>query len=161
MKKSQPGKLFIAIILPQLVGLAGAFFTTPTIPTWYRTLVRPNFAPPNWLFAPVWSLLFLLMGIAFYLVWSSKVSKKQAETKKEAIACFLTQLLFNFMWSFIFFGQQLLWVAFGEIILLWILIVLTILRFEKIKPLAAYLMLPYLFWVSFASTLNFAFAWLN
>jgi translocator protein len=154
-------RLAIALVLPQLAGLIGSLFTTSAIPTWYATLNRPSFAPPNWIFAPVWTLLFLLMGIAFYLVWQSPVKKSQKEIKKQAIRFFLIQLVFNTLWSIIFFGQQLLYLAFVEILFLWVLILLTILRFKKIKALAAYLMIPYILWVSFASILNLAFALLN
>jgi len=105
--------------------------------------------------------LFILMGIAFYLIWQSSVKKSQEKTKKQAIKFFLIQLVFNTLWSIIFFGQQLLYLAFAEIIILWVLILITILQFKKIKPLAAYLMIPYLLWVSFASILNLAFALLN
>jgi translocator protein len=154
-------RLTIALIVPQLAGFIGSLFTTPAIPTWYATLNRPNFAPPNWLFAPAWTLLFILMGIAFYLIWQSPVKGSQEKIKRQAINFFLIQLVFNTLWSVIFFGQQLLYLAFIEIVILWILILLTILRFNKIKPLASYLMIPYLLWVSFAATLNLAFALLN
>jgi translocator protein len=161
MKKINWKRLIIALVLPQLAGFIGSLFTTRAIPTWYATLNRPSFAPPNWLFAPVWTLLFILMGIALYLVWQTPVKKKKELIKKEAILAFFTQLLFNVLWSIIFFGQQLLYFAFLEIIILWILILLTILKFKKLKPIAAYLMTPYLLWVSFASVLNLAFALLN
>ena len=161
MKKINWQRLIIALILPQLAGFIGSLFTVQAIPNWYATLNRPSFAPPNWLFAPVWTLLFLLMGLAFYLVWQSSVKDSQEKIKKQAIKLFLIQLVFNTLWSIIFFGQQLLFLAFVEIIILWVLILLTILRFYKIKTLAAYLMIPYLLWVSFASILNLAFALLN
>lgn len=161
MKKIAWKRLIIALALPQLAGFIGSIFTTQAIPTWYATLNRPSFAPPNWLFAPVWTLLFILMGIAFYLVWQSPVKESQEKTKHQAIRFFLIQLVFNTLWSIIFFDQQLLYLAFVEIVVLWILILLTILRFSKIKPLAAYLMIPYLLWASFASILNLAFALLN
>jgi tryptophan-rich sensory protein len=153
--------LIIALALPQLAGFFGSLFTTPAITGWYAELNRPSFAPPNWIFAPVWTLLFLLMGIAFYLVWQTPVKKKKKLVKKEAILAFSTQLLFNVLWSMVFFAQQQLFFAFLEILILWNLIVITILRFEKIKPLAAYLMIPYLFWVSFAAILNLGFLLLN
>ena len=161
MKKKQFGRLFLAILLPQLVGAAGAFFTMKSIPVWYETLNKPTFAPPSWVFAPVWTVLFILMGLAFYLVWTAPVKKKQRLEKKEAIAAFLTQLWFNFLWSFFFFGQQMPWVAFAEIVILMWLIAFTIIKFKQIKPLAAYLMLPYWFWVTFASLLNLGFALIN
>ena len=161
MKKINWKRLIIALALPQLAGFIGSLFTTQAIPTWYATLNRPSFAPPNWLFAPVWTLLFILMGIAFYLVWQTPVKKKRKLIKKEAVLAFFTQLLFNVLWSMIFFAQQQLFFAFLEILILWNLIVITILRFEKIKPLAAYLMIPYLFWVSFAAILNLGFLLLN
>jgi tryptophan-rich sensory protein len=161
MKKINWKRLIIALVLPQLAGFLGSLATTQAISTWYVTLNRPSFAPPNWLFAPVWTLLFILMGIAFYLIWEKSVDQSQKKLKDQAIKLFLIQLVFNTLWSIIFFGQQLLFVAFVEIIILWILILLTILKFKKIKPLSAYLMIPYLLWVSFASVLNLAFALLN
>lgn len=161
MKKINWIKLIIALILPQLAGLIGSLATTQAISTWYVSLNRPNFAPPNWLFAPVWILLFILMGIAFYLIWAKTVKKEEKKLQDRAIRLFLIQLVFNTLWSIIFFGQQLLFLAFLEIIMLWLLILLTILQFKKLNQLSAYLMIPYLLWVSFAGILNLAFALLN
>lgn len=161
MKKINWIKLIIALILPQLAGLIGSLATAQAISTWYVSLNRPNFAPPNWLFAPVWILLFILMGIAFYLIWAKTVKKEEKKLQDRAIRLFLIQLVFNTLWSIIFFGQQLLFLAFLEIIMLWILILLTILQFKKLNQLSAYLMIPYLLWVSFAGILNLAFALLN
>lgn len=161
MKKINWIKLIIALILPQLAGLIGFLATAQAISTWYVSLNRPNFAPPNWLFAPVWILLFILMGIAFYLIWAKTVKKEEKKLQDRAIRLFLIQLVFNTLWSIIFFGQQLLFLAFLEIIMLWILILLTILQFKKLNQLSAYLMIPYLLWVSFAGILNLAFALLN
>lgn len=161
MKKINWIKLIIALILPQLAGLIGSLATAQAISTWYVSLNRPNFAPPNWLFAPVWILLFILMGIAFYLIWTKTVKKEEKKLQDRAIRLFLIQLVFNTLWSIIFFGQQLLFLAFLEIIMLWILILLTILQFKKLNQLSAYLMIPYLLWVSFAGILNLAFALLN
>ncbi len=161
MKKINWIKLIIALILPQLAGLIGSLATAQAISTWYVSLNRPNFAPPNWLFAPVWILLFILMGIAFYLIWAKTVKKEEKKLQDRAIRLFLIQLVFNTLWSIIFFGQQLLFLAFLEIIMLWLLILLTILQFKKLNQLSAYLMIPYLLWVSFAGILNLAFALLN
>lgn len=161
MKKINWIKLIIALILPQLAGLIGSLATAQAISTWYVSLNQPNFAPPNWLFAPVWILLFILMGIAFYLIWAKTVKKEEKKLQDRAIRLFLIQLVFNTLWSIIFFGQQLLFLAFLEIIMLWILILLTILQFKKLNQLSAYLMIPYLLWVSFAGILNLAFALLN
>lgn len=161
MKKINWIKLIIALILPQLAGLIGSLATAQALSTWYVSLNRPNFAPPNWLFAPVWILLFILMGIAFYLIWAKTVKKEEKKLQDRAIRLFLIQLVFNTLWSIIFFGQQLLFLAFLEIIMLWILILLTILQFKKLNQLSAYLMIPYLLWVSFAGILNLAFALLN
>jgi len=164
MKKLPFFRLILSLSLPLAVGYIGSMVTTPAIDGWYATLNRPSFAPPNWLFAPVWTGLFLLMGLAFFLVWNTKIKKnapKKQLLKKEALLSFITQLIFNFIWSYLFFGQQLLWTAFIEILVLWILIANTIISFEKIKPLAAYLMIPYILWVSFAAMLNFSFALIN
>lgn len=144
MKKINWIKLIIALILPQLAGLIGSLATAQAISTWYVSLNRPNFAPPNWLFAPVWILLFILMGIAFYLIWAKTVKKEEKKLQDRAIRLFLIQLVFNTLWSIIFFGQQLLFLAFLEIIMLWLLILLTILQFKKLNQLSAYLMIPYL-----------------
>ena len=157
MKIKNVSVLIWAIIICQLAGIIGAFFTTPAIPGWYAGLNKPVFNPPAWIFGPVWTMLYLMMGIALYLVWISKKGKKRSCTLK----AFGIQLVLNGLWSVIFFGWQLPWLAFGEIIILWLMIGMTIKKQLLVNKTAAYLMLPYLAWVSFASVLNLAIAWLN
>lgn len=145
-------KLIVSIAICEGVGIAGSFFTTPAIPTWYRTLEKPAFSPPSWVFAPVWTTLFLLMGISLYLIWDSK--KSQHKQKMEIIAVFCIQLVLNLYWSILFFGLKNVGAAFINIIILWISILATIIVFSLISKKAAYLLIPYLLWVSFASYLN-------
>ena len=151
-------KLAISIVGCLLTGFLGSLVTTPSIPTWYQTLNKPFFSPPNWIFAPVWTTLYVLMGIALYLIWTKAAKTKQS---KKAIYFFLIQLGLNFIWSFIFFGFQNPRLAFVEIIFLWIAILLTILSFAKVSKSAAYLLVPYIVWVSFALVLNLFVAILN
>jgi tryptophan-rich sensory protein len=147
--------LLIAIVICQLAGIVGGLFTASSVNTWYATLIKPSFNPPNWLFSPVWITLYGLMGIALFLVF-----KKGLETEgvKFALALFIAQLIGNALWSVLFFGLKLPLVAFLEIVVLWILILFTMISFFKISRLAGLLLLPYLLWVSFASVLNF-FLW--
>lgn len=159
MKKTQNIlALFISIVIAQLAGIIGSFYTFDSIPNWYKTLVRPEFAPPNWVFGPVWTTLYLLMGIAAYLIWSKGYSDKRV---KIALYVYFGQLLLNSLWSILFFGLQDIKSAFIEIIALWIMIALNIFLFGKISKTAGYLLLPYIAWVSFASILNYSFMVLN
>lgn len=151
-------KLIISVVGCELVGLLSTPFTIASIPTWYAGLIKPSFSPPNWIFAPVWTTLYLLMGISVYLVWKKGITNKEIKT---AIYYFLTQLLLNFLWSFIFFGLHLPLVAFIDIIALLVAIVLTMLKFNRISKTAIYLLIPYLLWVSFAAILNGAIVYLN
>ncbi len=157
MKNINPGKLIISIAIPLVAGFLGSFFTSSAVNTWYMTINKPMWNPPSWLFAPVWIILFILMGIALYLVWSEKMSKKV----QVAINIFMAQLILNVLWSVFFFGMKNYWLAYGEIIVLWIAIGLTIVDFYKVNKTSAWLLLPYILWVSFASFLNFTIAFLN
>ena len=130
--------------------------TIPSITTWYTTLNKPFFNPPNVVFGPVWTLLYLFMAIAMALVWSS--SKKQKNT---ALQLFLIQLALNFLWSLVFFSWHLIAGAFIVIVLLWITLFLTIKRFLPISKAAGYLLMPYIAWVSFAGLLNLTILFLN
>lgn len=141
-----------------LVGILGGLFTYPSIPTWYATLNKPFFTPPNWVFGPVWTTLYILMGIAIYLIWTEK---KKANEKKEAINYFFAQLLCNFLWSVSFFSLQNPLMAVVIIFLLLGSLGMTIKMFYPINKNAAYLLVPYILWVSFASLLNIAVALLN
>ncbi len=151
-------KLGISIILCQLAGLIGSIFTFPSVTAWYRTLIKPQFTPQPWVFAPVWTILYLLMGIALYLVWQTKFKKSEVKT---AINLFAIQLTLNVTWSFLFFGQHNPFYGLIDIIPLAIAIIATIIQFNKINRNAALLMLPYLAWVLFASYLNYSIWMLN
>jgi tryptophan-rich sensory protein len=151
-------KLVIAIAISELAGILGTVFTSSSIPTWYATLQKPSFNPPNWIFGPVWTMLFLLMGIALFLVWQKGTHRKEV---KLATIIFGTQLVLNTFWSIIFFGLQSPRYAFVEIIFLWIAIVATIITFYKISKPAAGLLVPYILWVSFAAYLNYTIWMLN
>jgi len=158
MKRIKILKLVISILVCQVAGLIGSLFTLSSISTWYAQLEKPTFNPPNWVFAPVWTLLFLLMGISLYLIVSKGVENKKVKT---ALSIFVIQLTLNILWSFLFFGLQSLLYAFIEIIILGLAILLTIISFYKISKTAAYLLLPYVLWVSFAAVLNFSILILN
>lgn len=139
------------------IGAIGGIATASGVNDWYLTIVKPSFNPPNYLFGPVWSFLYLLMGVSFYLILKSPKN----HFRKPAIYIFLTQLGLNFLWSFIFFKFQLLGVAFIEILLIWISILTMILIFRRINKTASYLQIPYILWVSFASVLNGSIWYLN
>ncbi|MBL7702783.1 MAG: tryptophan-rich sensory protein [Ferruginibacter sp.] len=151
-------KLFISILIPVLVGAASGFFTQSGVDGWYAPANKPSFNPPNWIFAPVWTTLYILMGIALFLIWRSGAEKN---IKQTAIILFAVQLTLNFFWSIIFFKLQQPGWAFAEIIALWLMILLTIIWFGKINPVAAWLLVPYICWVSFASVLNYSIWQLN
>ncbi len=153
------------ILLAQSAGLIGSYFTFPAIDTWYAELAKPPFSPPDSVFGPVWTILYILMGIAAFMIYKKgKMLKKVAGKKrqvKEALYVFYFQLALNSLWSVIFFGFQLPMLAFLEIIVLWISISVTIHRFARVKILAALLLLPYILWVTFALMLNLAIVLLN
>lgn len=143
-------KLIVLFILPLLLGSLSSLFTIEAITSWYNYSNKPWFNPPNWIFGPVWTLLYLLMGLASCLVF-----KAEHTLKEKAMILYFIQLGLNFLWSFIFFYLKEPGWAFVEIILLWILINSTIIYFSKISRIAAYVMLPYVIWVSFAAILNY------
>lgn len=151
-------KLVIAIAVSELAGGIGSVFTTPSIASWYADLTRPEFAPPNWIFAPVWTTLFALMGIAAFLVWKRGLERRDV---KIALGIFGGQLVLNTLWSIIFFGAHSPGGAFIEIIFLWLAILATIIAFARISKPAAWLLAPYILWVSFAAYLNFMIWTLN
>jgi len=156
MKKINFLKLIIALLIPQAAGLLGSLATMPNIAGWYAGLVKPSFNPPNWIFGPVWTILFVLMGVALYLVWIDKNNIKQT-----AYLFFVLQLIFNILWSYLFFALHNPFIAFLLIIFLWILILLNIIYFYKINKIAGWLLAPYIFWVSFALVLNYYIFILN
>lgn len=150
------GKLIFSIALCQATGVLGSLFTVQSIPTWYATLAKPSFAPPNFIFAPVWLVLYVLMGISFYLI-----IVKKSKQKTKAIQLFLIQLFLNALWSPVFFGLQSPLLGLIVIVALLVLIVVTTKQFYRIDKNAAYLLVPYLLWVSFATALNGAIWVLN
>ncbi len=151
-------KLVICIIICQSAGFIGSVFTSPSIPTWYATLKKPSFTPPNWLFAPVWITLFTLMGISAFLVWRKGLDDQQV---KKALIIFAVQLIFNTLWSVAFFGLRSPLAGLIVISILWIAILLTILNFFKISMTSGLLLIPYILWVSFAAVLNLSILILN
>jgi tryptophan-rich sensory protein len=151
-------KLIFSIFICLFAGFIGSFFTTPAIPTWYAMLQKPSFAPPNWVFFPVWTSLFIIMGISLFLIWQKGWEDK---TVKTAIYLFAGQLVLNTLWSFAFFGLRSPLLGLMEIIILWIAILATILTFKKLSKTAAYLLIPYILWVSFAAFVNFSIWRLN
>ena len=158
MKINNILKLVIAIVISELAGVLGSLFTMPSIPTWYATLIKPALNPPSWVFGPVWTMLFILMGIAAFLVWKRGLNRKDV---KIALIVFIGQLALNALWSIIFFGLHNPGIAFIEIIFLWLAILATIIVFSKISRPAAWLLLPYIIWVSFAAYLNYSIRILN
>jgi len=150
--------IIVAIVACELAGIVGSVFTTPSIPGWYAGIVKPSFNPPNWIFGPVWTLLYALMGLAAYLVYEKGF--KRPEVKK-ALTVFAAQLVLNTLWSIVFFGAHMILGAAVVIVLLWALILATILLFYRISKAAAYLLVPYILWVTFATILNVSFYVLN
>ena len=149
-------KLIASIIVCQLAGLLGAIFTSSAIPTWYATLEKPAFVPPDWTFSVVWMFLYLLMGLALYIVWRKGLDRRDVRL---AMGVFGVQLFLNFLWSILFFGLRSPLLGMIEIIFLWFAIVATIWLFYRISRLAGALLMPYLAWVSFAALLNY-YIWL-
>ncbi len=143
-------KLVLCIIGPLIIGAISGIATATSINNWFVNLNKPAFNPPNYLFGPVWTFLYILMGISLYLILQTPKNL----ARKKAITIFGIQLFLNFCWSFLFFKFQLLGVAFIEIIFIWLSIVAMIYIFKKVNKTAAYLQIPYLLWVSFASVLN-------
>lgn len=152
-------KVLAAFVLVCLsAGFIGSFFTVDNIPTWYANLRKPDLAPPNWVFAPVWTTLYVLMGVSAYLVWQKGAGKKE---KKTALTFFGVQLILNVLWSVMFFGLRNPFYGLVEIVVLWIAIATTIIGFDRVSRSAAFLMMPYLLWVSFAGYLTYEIWRLN
>jgi len=152
-------KILIFVLTCVGVGYISGMATRSSVTTWFPTLVKPSFNPPSWVFAPVWSTLYIMMGIAAGLVWSRIDFEKEAVRK--ALLFFAIQLGLNALWSLLFFGLRNPMLAGIEIILLWLMIYETYIKFGKIDKIAGYLFIPYLLWVSFASVLNISIWWLN
>ncbi|MCD0464031.1 TspO/MBR family protein [Flavobacterium sp. ENC] len=152
-------KIAITLIVCLMVGYSSSLVTRPSVETWYPTILKPSFNPPNWIFMPVWTLLYVLMAVAAGLVWDK--IKEQNEEVKKALGFFVVQLILNAIWSYLFFGLKNPMLALIEIALLWLMIYETYLKFVKINKTAGYLLIPYMAWVSFAGILNASIWWLN
>lgn len=159
MKLTDIAKLIISCLLCLSAGALSSLFTTAdSLTTWYAALTKPSFTPPGWLFGPVWTALYILMGLSFFLIWRKGLRSRPAAI---ALGCFITQLILNALWTPIFFYLHLILLAFIEILLLSAAIFLTILTFAKISPAAAVLLIPYLAWTVFAAILNASIYLLN
>lgn len=152
-------KIIIALIICLTVGYSASLVTRPSVESWYPTITKPIFNPPNWIFMPVWTFLYILMAVAAGLVWDK--IKEQNEEVKKALGFFLIQLTLNAIWSYLFFGLKNPMLALIEIAILWLMIYETYLKFIKINKIAGYLLIPYLAWVGFATVLNAIIWWLN
>jgi benzodiazapine receptor len=158
LTKGDIPKAVLSIIACQCAGILGSIFTRSSVSTWYPTLIKPWYTPPGWVISAVWILLFTLMGLSLFLVWRAGLGRPEAKT---AIYAFAVQLGANILWSAAFFGMQSPLAAFVVIVLLWILILLTIIRFLPISRKASLLLVPYIIWVSFAAYLNYSIIRLN
>lgn len=154
--KSLLVKILISTITTLTLGIASGFSTIQSIKDWYQFLIKPSFNPPNWIFGPVWTILYVMMGISLAMIWHASHIQKN-----RAILLFTIQFIFNLAWSFLFFNCHLLGIAFIEILLMGYFIVSTIISFYKINKVAAYLLIPYLCWVCFAAVLNGTIWFLN
>lgn len=159
-------KLLISLALPIAAGLVGSLFTMSAIPTWYATLTKPSFSPPNWIFAPVWTGLYLLMGLALYRIVSrnpapGRILRDWSLERRQAATLFGIHLVFNALWSILFFGLHNPLLGLLDILILLSLIVIITIKFYRLDRVAAYLLLPYLVWVAFATLLNFSIWQLN
>ena len=150
-------KLVISILIPLIIGFLGSFFTSSSVDSWYTTINKPSFNPPGWIFAPVWTTLYILIGLSFYLVWRGNFGMK----RKKVISVYFFQLFFNLLWSVLFFGLKSPLLGLIDIIVLLIFIVVNTVIFYKISKTAGYLLIPYLLWVSFATILNVSIFILN
>jgi tryptophan-rich sensory protein len=158
MKLGRPLKAILFVLAAELLGSVGTIATSPAIDGWYKTLTKPSFNPPNWLFGPAWTILFALMGLSAFLIYEKGFKKKEV---RSALKVFALQFVFNVAWSFIFFGGRMIGVALIEIVIMWFLILATIVKFNRISKTAGLLLIPYLLWVTFATILNAAIGLLN
>jgi len=147
-------KIAGCIVLCLLAGIIGSLFTITGLGSWYMNLVKPSFNPPNWIFGPVWTILYILMGISLYLALKNGASRT-------AKILFASQLMLNLSWTMLFFGLKSPVLGLVCIIFLWLAILFTIKEFHKSSAMSAYLLVPYILWVSFASLLNYAIYILN
>ena len=149
----------MVVICAILLAVAGAeSFIVKSGMDWYQTLQKPAFNPPSWVFGPVWTILYIMMGVSFFIVWKRGM---QNAKEKTAIACFIFQLVFNFLWTPIFFGFKQPLIAFGDIVILWLAVLATVSSFFRVSKTAGALLVPYFLWISFAAVLNGAICMLN
>ena len=144
-------KLLLAVAVPLAIGGLSGFATARGVDTWYPTLAKPSFNPPAWVFGPTWTVLYIMMGVALFLIWRQGLDTPGVRL---ALTIFAVQLVLNALWSILFFGMQSPAWAFAEILLLWLAIVATLCAFWRVTPAAGGLLVPYLAWVSFAAVLN-------
>jgi tryptophan-rich sensory protein len=163
MKSWSLVKLTSAIIICLVAGAVGSAFTADAIPVWYAALNKPSWTPPNWTFAPIWTTLYILMGISLYLIFEKRAKIRGAAVKRynKAVNIFWIQLGLNALWSILFFGLRSPLLGLLGIAALWIAILFTIISFRKISKKAAYLLLPYIVWVTIAAMLNLAVVLMN
>ena len=157
--KTKAGAILIgSVLLCNCAGLLGSLFTTTGPGSWYSTLIKPAFNPPSWIFAPVWTLLYILMGISLYLVIMEGMKGRDVRIP---LLIFAIQLILNILWSYAFFGLESTFFGLLVIILLWISIVATMILFYPVRKAAAWLLVPYILWVSFATILTYTIYSLN
>lgn len=149
--------LAACLVLPQVAGVTGAFFTAPAIPVWYAHLEKPFFTPPDALFGPVWIFLYVLMGLAFFLLWAARPDPKA----KKAATLFFIQLVLNGLWSPLFFGLRSPLLGLVDILLLDVALTLTVIAAFRVRRVAGVLLVPYAAWTYFATLLNLSIWWLN
>jgi translocator protein len=149
-------KFIISLLAPQLAGGLGALATASSVSSWYLTLEKPSFNPPSWVFGPVWITLYVLIGLAAFMVW-----KANDKDTRGPMRWYWAQLALNALWSPAFFGMQSPLLGLVVIVPLWVFILITLQKFYRINSVSAYLMMPYLLWVSFATVLNASLFWLN
>ena len=152
-------RIVLVVMTCLVIGYLSGKVTQESITTWYPTLIKPVFNPPNWIFPIAWTILYIMMGVAGGLIWNYLESDQ--EKVKKAFTFFIIQLALNALWSYLFFGLHNPFLALIEIILLWLMIFETYTQFKKIDKVAGMLLIPYLAWVTFATVLNASIWWLN
>jgi len=151
-------KLIFSLVLPLAMGgVSGYLVRNEMNDEWFNTLAKPSFNPPSYLFGPVWTALYILMGVSMFLIWNTP----KTALRQKALTVFGVQLFFNFWWSILFFSFHTIFLSVVDILFMWFLIIYMITLFKKIKPVAAYLQIPYLLWVTFATVLNISIWYLN
>lgn len=156
--KFKPVALIISLAITLTIGVVASVFTRPEIKTWYITLNKPSFTPPNWLFPVAWTTLYILIAISAYLIWKLR---DRSSTYKTAVIIYIVQLALNFSWSIVFFGMHQIFGGLGIIVALLVTIILNISWFNRFSKTAAWLLVPYLLWVSYATLLNISICVLN